>query len=1268
MRSGTGTVLGLLVSLLPGVAAGISAPRLVADLATVPSPYAGSAPAEFVRVGSHVLFTAQPGDHARRLFRTDGTPAGTQELADGCAAMQEGGFGLRFATATHAFYVVSCGDGAEALWTSDGTPAGTRVLLPPGSFHSSGPQVEATQAVEDGASVIFLQGGRYNVPLELWRTDGTADGTTRLAIVSESDTVTGGLSRRGAGDLLLLVAEDFGDLAIWQSDGTPAGTQRMHEILYPGQHPWLRSFDATATGIAFLVSVFEPSRVELWYSNGTSAGTELGATLSYGMTESPAAHAGSIYFTAEAEGGEWIWRGDGTAATTRPIASLVSLGSLAASTDSFEFFAGRLYFVACAADQRSCALFSTALDGGLPVRVAEVCDDDYCHESDADLWVRGVGSHLVFTRRDETDITVWTSAPDGSDAEEVATLCAIDSCFGPNLGPMVLDAEVLFAPVTDGQGGRELWASDGTRAGTLRLAGPFSGLQWYVYPNLWEPLAALPGGGGWVFGAADSQHGLELWRARPQADSGALVEDLRLDRPGLYNPEPVGTVGSTFVFALTADSGEERTLYRHALGEASVEPFLTVPVHRGRHGIRNGPPSLRPAGNAWFFIERDLGDEGPFAEQIWRYDPESRDLRTLFAEDPRVTGIGARADDLMPSGADFLFLGSIDPELHPAIYRLRPRSGAISKLMDLPAAEAASVGRSGDLWYLIEDGQRVVAIDLGRRTRKVLDDFPGAYVGQAVALAEGVIFVVDWQAFGEEPGLELRQSSGDGTRLVAQWPATVDGCRLYIEVPPRETASPALFATQTYCAEQTAELWISDGNFDRTRMLRGFPGGHLDFARQADRLRGSLFFLASQFDIPTQSWTYAIWKSDGLPAGTQEVAAMPAESYSGGFGFTEAARGAEAIYFAWMDSEHGSELWRTDGTAAGTGLVADLEPGPASSWPWQLRAIGDQVIFRAGTAATGLELWQVDGGVSPPQLIADLYPGSESSLPTILDATDDGLLFLADDGLVGQELWEVSRPSVARCMTDATTLCLADGRFRARAVRRDFAGELGTAGVVSLTADSGYFWFFAPGNPEVLLKVVDACGLPGFENFWAYSTGLTNVEVELEIVDTLSGARKLVRTALGEAYGPLFDSGSFQVCGFGGAAAPPPPDLDVPPETGAVLPLLDGRFEARATWKKRDGTSGVGHAVPLARDSGFFWFFDAAIVEVLVKMVDACGFDGFDNFWVFAGGLTDVEVQLTVTDTWTGQVVHHDNLQGQPFPTLLETGALRVCRAQAPLL
>ena len=82
----------------PAAVLGVSQPRLIADLATVPSPQEGSVPAEFVQVGAYLLFTARPDDHARRLWRSDGTAAGTQELANACGPLEEGGFALRYAT------------------------------------------------------------------------------------------------------------------------------------------------------------------------------------------------------------------------------------------------------------------------------------------------------------------------------------------------------------------------------------------------------------------------------------------------------------------------------------------------------------------------------------------------------------------------------------------------------------------------------------------------------------------------------------------------------------------------------------------------------------------------------------------------------------------------------------------------------------------------------------------------------------------------------------------------------------------------------------------------------------------------------------------------------------------------------------------------------------------------------------------------------------------------------------------------------------------
>ena len=590
----------------------------------------------------------------------------------------------------------------------------------------------------------------------------------------------------------------------------------------------------------------------------------------------------------------------------------------------------------------------------------------------------------------------------------------------------------------------------------------------------------------------------------------------------------------------------------------------------------------------------------------------------------------------------------------------------LTRLFDFASPRLSSIGSSGGIWFLIEDWRRVVAFDLTRRTVEVVADFPGAGVYVATALPSGLLFEVAWSPDSGDGRKELWQSDGTaaGTRELAQWPSQADGC-VWIELPGRGESSSVVFTVQTSCFS-TQELWISDGSAERTGRLRTFTDGEALIADGGTRFRGEVYFLGSAQDPESDVLRHSIWKTDGTPGGTVPIVELPS-GYADSPNSLHGTAGAAGIYFPWVDLIHGLELWRTDGTAWGTGLLADLQPGGQSSSPFPLWAVGDQVLFAGWTSAAGSELWQVDGG-------STLRNGSRISIPvrrarsrSVFAASDERIFVLADDGMVGREIWEVAEPSVAACVASPTTLCLADGRFRARAVRRDFAGEMGEAGVVPLTGDSGYFWFFDEGYPEVMLKIVDACDLPGFENFWSYSTGLTNVEVELEVVDTASGERQEVRTALGEAFGPLFDSGSFEVCDGSVAVAPAraatAPRRSAASPASPVLPLLDGRFEATATWATLDGRSGAGQAVAISGDSGYFWFFAPSIVEVLVKMVDACGYPGFDNFWVFAGGLTDVEVHLAVRDTWSGFIVSHHSAQGSPFTPLLETAALRVCSA-----
>jgi hypothetical protein len=102
------------------------------------------------------------------------------------------------------------------------------------------------------------------------------------------------------------------------------------------------------------------------------------------------------------------------------------------------------------------------------------------------------------------------------------------------------------------------------------------------------------------------------------------------------------------------------------------------------------------------------------------------------------------------------------------------------------------------------------------------------------------------------------------------------------------------------------------------------------------------------------------------------------------------------------------------------------------------------------------------------------------------------------------------------------------------------------------------------------------------------------------------------------------------------------------------LCLAGNRFRVEAHWWTATG-EGEGHAVGLTADTGTFWFFNAANVEAVVKVLDGCGFN--QRFWVFAGGLTNVRVRLTVTDTRTGAVKIYNNPQGTAFSPVQDTSA-----------
>jgi hypothetical protein len=111
------------------------------------------------------------------------------------------------------------------------------------------------------------------------------------------------------------------------------------------------------------------------------------------------------------------------------------------------------------------------------------------------------------------------------------------------------------------------------------------------------------------------------------------------------------------------------------------------------------------------------------------------------------------------------------------------------------------------------------------------------------------------------------------------------------------------------------------------------------------------------------------------------------------------------------------------------------------------------------------------------------------------------------------------------------------------------------------------------------------------------------------------------------------------------------------------LCLTGGRFRVAIDFRTAGVATQAAWAEQLTPDTGYFWFFDANNVEVVLKVLNACPING--RFWVFAGGLTNVEALVTVTDTATGIQQQYFNPLGQPFQPIQDTEAFATCGASA---
>ncbi len=324
-----------------------------------------------------------------------------------------------------------------------------------------------------------------------------------------------------------------------------------------------------------------------------------------------------------------------------------------------------------------------------------------------------------------------------------------------------------------------------------------------------------------------------------------------------------------------------------------------------------------------------------------------------------------------------------------------------------------------------------------------------------------------------------------------------------------------------------------------------------------------------------------------------------------------------------------------------------------------------------------LRAYRADGTPLGPQIFVSEADSDPLDYPAV-SLSDSGLIQVAyqapwyppEDPDGNYDI--LTRRFVLPCEGDAYTLCLKGGRFAVRAFWRNSEGAEDLASRIPLSADTGGFYFFDPSNFELHVKVLDGCAIN--QHFWVFAAGLTDVGVDVLITDTFTGTVRTYSGAEGQAFAPIQDLEAFEGCGTSAPAGPvaPPatpaaitanPAAGQPTELCASSPdtlcLADGRFRVKAHWADFLGQSGPAFAVPQSGSSGLFYFFEENNLEVAIKVLDGCAING--KFWVYAAGLTNVEVTLTVEDLVGGSTWQRSNPLGIPFQPILDSSAFGTC-------
>ncbi|MGV3610852.1 MAG: ELWxxDGT repeat protein [Fluviicola sp.] len=820
----------------------------------------GSYPKFLVRLGNKVLFSAADKQHGGELWSTDGTTAGTVLVSDINPEPEIGSEIFAPVEMNGFVYFLARGEGdKKGLYKTDGTSEGTVFIRQFESYNYSNSDLQILKV----NNTLYFEATSFGTGSELWKSDGTEAGTV---LVKDICPGFWGSSPKQLtevnGEIYFTASDGVNGIELWKSDGTGTGTYMVID------------FNGTGNGnpnslISFQGMLFfsAPSATgnDLWKTDGTVAGTQLVSSVanveqyaSYNNGIAIREYNGYLYFGGGPYNNKELWRSDGTTAGTAEFATFYTSVTNSSSPDGFTEFNGELYFSAQNGGGRG--FYKT---NGI------TCQTLY-------------SGHL-----DAKNFCVWNG--------------------------------ILYFQGRQDLIGRELWKTNGTPAGTVRIKdmSPNSGDPCFITPvNATEV----------VFQGGNVAGNIELWKSDGSAAGTVMIKDISSQWNSTRFKEGVSLNDKIF-FASNGESiySELWETNGTASGTLMTKDMCTASY------CGSAPRNFYKADNSTFYFNMYYSSSSQSA--LGKSNGTAAGSVTI----KNMTG---ESHGFIPYNGYHLFLVG-----NSAIART---DGTTAGTITLKSGMSTNgpIAVANGMAYFITNSQlwKTDGTAAGTTFIKTL----GGTTSKLIEL-NGMLY---FEVYVSGTGCQIWTSDGTSTGTV-----------LFMSVPYNDFQTTSTVIKETivynnklYFSMNTNgsgyELWVTDGTVAGTQILKEIKSGPWGSdPKNFTVFNGKLYFSADDGIHGSE-----LWESDGTTAGTILVKDInPGIQSSAPSKFTILHN---KLYFSANDGTTGHELWVSDGTACGTRLIQDVNPGNMSSFPLVIGSINNEIILNLYHYDYGFELWK----------------------------------------------------------------------------------------------------------------------------------------------------------------------------------------------------------------------------------------------------------------------------------------------------------------------